>query len=164
MASLPPTLAEIVTFFDGLTEVQRRDALLSYAAEAPRHAPCEEETYVAVDDREHPGCVDTVILCMAVTPTGGIRLRAGLGPEVQTLTRALVAILCRGLEGCPLQAVANLPDDFIPAIVGEQLMRSRARSVYHVLRRLRESASGLLEPSKSSSRIDPNVRRSSHAG
>ena len=38
-----------------------------------------------------------------------------LGPEVQTLTRAMTAILCKGLDGCTPQEILDLPSDSSPA-------------------------------------------------
>jgi cysteine desulfuration protein SufE len=140
MAALPPALEEIVAFFGNLSEAQRRDALLVYAEEAPRHAPRKSECYLISDERIDPSCTDKVGLFALRHPDGGLSFRARFGPEVQTLTRALVVILCRGLDGAPTATVANLPDDFVAGIVGEPLMRSRSRSVYQVLQRLRETA------------------------
>jgi cysteine desulfuration protein SufE len=60
---------------------------------------------------------------------------------VQTLTRALVSILCRGLNGAAISQVAELPDEFVPLVVGTELMRLRGRSIYHVMGRLRQAAS-----------------------
>jgi len=145
MATLPPALEEIVAFFGVLSEPQRRDALLAYAAEATRHQPRPEETYDLIDERTDPGCIDVVGIFLRVDEAGQTHFRARLGPEVQTLTRALVAILCRGLEEAPLATVAGLSDDFVVQIVGSQLMRVRGRTVYHVTRRMREAAQKIEE-------------------
>ena len=132
--------------FQGLSEVQRRDLLLTYAAEAPRHRPRAEESYLVSDERIDPGCIDTVGLYLRRDEDGRIHLRASLGPEVQTLTRALVAILCRGLEGATVGDAASLTDGFVPLVTGEELLRQRGRSVYHVTQRLREAAMRILQP------------------
>lgn len=148
MAKLPPALAEWVAFFGGLTEAQRREALWSCAEESARHAPREDETHDAIDARTEPGCSDEVTLFVKIEPDGGLRLRAELGPDTRTLTRALVTILCRGLNGSDPALVAALPDDFIPEIVGEPLLRSRSRSVYGITSRLREAVRSLLARAK----------------
>jgi cysteine desulfuration protein SufE len=140
MIPLPPALEEIVRSFESLPEAQRRDLLLTYAAEAPRHRPRDGEHYLAIDERIDPGCIDPVGLFLGLNDRGSVSLRARFGAEVQTLTRALVSILCRGLEGATLRDVAELPVEFIPEIAGAELMRWRGRSVYHVMNRLRQAA------------------------
>ncbi|MBU6302422.1 MAG: Fe-S metabolism protein SufE [Verrucomicrobia bacterium] len=139
MARLPPALAELVAFFEGLTETQRRETLWSFAEESNHLAPREGELSAVIDDRTEPDCVDAVTLFLGIGPNGGLRLRATFGAGTQTLTRALVAILCRGLDGADLALAAELPDDFIPRIVGEPLLRSRSRSVHRLTGRLREA-------------------------
>jgi len=140
MANLPPALEEIVSFFSDLSEPQRRDALLAYAAEAPRHQPRDEETYSWIDERIDPGCMDVVGIFLRVDETGNLISEQSWEPETQTLTKALVSILCRGLEKAPLASVVSLHDDFITEIIGAQLMRARGRTVYHVMRRMRDAA------------------------
>ena len=56
-----------------------------------------------------------------------------LGPEVQTLTRAMTAILCKGLDGRTPQEVLDLPSDFVTRIVGAELVRVRSQTIYYVL-------------------------------
>ena len=49
----------------------------------------------------------------------------------------MTAILCRGLEGCTVDEVLDLPSDFVPQIVGGQLVRIRSQTVYYVLGRMK---------------------------
>jgi sulfur transfer protein SufE len=105
-------------------------------------------TFRAAKGASEPGCSDEVTLFVKIEPDGGLRLRAELGPDTRTLTRALVTILCRGLNGSDPALVAALPDDFIPEIVGEPLLRSRSRSVYGITSRLREAVRSLLARAK----------------
>ena len=60
-----------------------------------------------------------------------------LGPQVQTLTKAMTAILCKGLEGCTPNEVLDVPADFVPKIVGGQLVRIRSQTVYYILTRMK---------------------------
>jgi cysteine desulfuration protein SufE len=60
-----------------------------------------------------------------------------LGPEVQTLTRAMTAILCKSLEGCTPQEIVDLPSDFVTRIVGAELVRIRSQTIYYVLSRIK---------------------------
>ena len=60
-----------------------------------------------------------------------------LGPEVQTLTRAMTAILCKGLDGSTPQQILDLPSDFVTRVVGTELVRLRSQTVYYVLTRIK---------------------------
>jgi cysteine desulfuration protein SufE len=60
-----------------------------------------------------------------------------LGPEVQTLTRSMASILCKGLEGSTPQEILDLPSDFVRRIVGTELVRIRSQTVYYVLTRIK---------------------------
>jgi cysteine desulfuration protein SufE len=63
--------------------------------------------------------------------------RIDLGPQVQTLTRAMTAILCRGLEHATVGEVLDMPSDFVPKIIGAELVRARSHTVYYVLSRMK---------------------------
>ena len=60
-----------------------------------------------------------------------------LGPEVQTLTRAMTSILCKGLDGATPQEILDLPSDFVTRIVGAELVRVRSQTTYYVLTRIK---------------------------
>jgi cysteine desulfuration protein SufE len=64
-------------------------------------------------------------------------IRMTLGPEVQTLTRSMTAILCKGLDGSTPQEILNMPSDFVTRIVGTELVRVRSQTVYYVLTRIK---------------------------
>ena len=88
--------------------------------------------------RKDQECTDTVGVFLRVDPaTGGARFRVTLGDQVQTLTRAMTAILCRGLDGATPSAVLDVPQDFVPKIVGSQLVRLRSQTVYYILGRMK---------------------------
>lgn len=70
---------------------------------------------------------------------GACRVRMTLGPEVQTLTRALAAVLCEGLEGAPPEEVAALPESVVEDIAGQVLVRLRSRTAYYILRRVKQA-------------------------
>ena len=65
--------------------------------------------------------------------------------QVQTLTRALAAILCQGLEGATPTEVLTLPPDFVPKIVGSQLVRLRSQTVYYILTRMKNAVKTQLQ-------------------
>jgi cysteine desulfuration protein SufE len=72
-----------------------------------------------------------------VDENGRARIRMTLGPEMQTLTRSMAAILCKGLEGSKPQEILDPPSDFVTRIVGAELVRIRSQTVYYVLTRIK---------------------------
>ena len=74
---------------------------------------------------------------LQVDDKGKAHFRMTLGPEVQTLTRAMTAILCKGLDGATPQEILDLPSDFVTRIVGAELVRVRSQTTYYVLTRIK---------------------------
>ena len=66
-----------------------------------------------------------------------VHFKVSLGPEVQTLTRAMTAILCKGLDGAKPDEILEVPSDFVPKIVGAELVRLRSQTSYYVLGRMK---------------------------
>ena len=134
----PPKLAEIVDFFEALSEEEKRENLIAYADNAPHCAPKEGEKYDLEDTRKDEECTDTVGVFLRVNPTTrSAHFAINLGPHVQTLTRAMTAILCKGLDDATPEAVLDVPQDFVPKIVGGQLVRVRSQTVYYILTRMK---------------------------
>ncbi|MEM7013732.1 MAG: hypothetical protein AAF585_19865, partial [Verrucomicrobiota bacterium] len=136
----PKSLQEIIDFFEPLPEAERRDALMIYAESVSQHVPKDGENFAVNQSRKDEHCLDEVGVFLETSADGAVQLRVQLGDKVQTLTRALTSILCKGLNGAKPETIRNLPNEFIPRIVGEELMRQRSRTVYYVLDRLREAA------------------------
>src|ERR1700745_3727467 len=99
MNSYPPKLNKIINLFESLPEDERRETLVSYADGANNQEPREGETFDIVDVRKDEECTDTVGVYLHVDENERAQIRMTLGPEVQTLTRSMAAILCKGLEG-----------------------------------------------------------------
>src|ERR1700745_954798 len=95
----PPKLNNIINLFESLPEDERRETLVSYADNAKRQEPREDENFDLVDVRKDEECTDTVGVYLHIDEHGKAHIRMTLGPEVQTLTRAITALLCKGLEG-----------------------------------------------------------------
>ncbi len=125
----PVKLNKIINLFESLPEDERRETLVSYADNAKKQEPREGESFNLVDVRKDEECMDTV--------GGKAHIRMTLGPEVQTLTRAMTAVLCKGLEGCTPQEILDLPSDFVTRIVGAELVRIRSQTIYYVLTRIK---------------------------
>src|SRR4051794_6531481 len=120
-----------------LPEVERRETLVSYADSAKRQEPRAGETFDLEDVRKDEECADTVGVYLHVDPDGKAHIRMTLGPEVQTLTRAMASILCKSLDGCTPQQILELPSDFVTRIVGAELVRIRSQTIYYVLTRIK---------------------------
>jgi cysteine desulfuration protein SufE len=133
----PPKLNNIIQLFESLPEVERRETLVSYADSARKQEPRPGEQFELEDIRKDEECADTVGVYLHVDDAGKAHFRMTLGPEVQTLTRAMTAILCKGLDGATPQEILDLPSDFVTRIVGEQLVRVRSQTTYYILTRIK---------------------------
>jgi cysteine desulfuration protein SufE len=133
----PPKLDKIIHLFEMLPEVERRETLVSYADSAKKQEPREGEKFDLEDIRKDEECADTVGVYLQVDDEGKAHFRMSLGPEVQTLTRAMASILCKGLDGATPQEVLDLPSDFATRIVGAELVRVRSQTTYYILTRMK---------------------------
>ena len=104
----PPKLEAIINLFESLPEDERRETLVSYADNAKRQEPRPGEKFVLEDVRKDEECTDTVGVYLQVDDEGKAHFRMTLGPEVQTLTRAMTAILCKSLDGQTPQEVLGI--------------------------------------------------------
>jgi cysteine desulfuration protein SufE len=135
----PPKLTAIVALFEHLPDDEKRETLISYADQAGKWGPIEGETYDLEDIRKDEECADTVGIFMKVGAAREVHFRISLGPQVQILTRAMTSILCKGLDSSTLEQVLEVPADFVPRIVGGQLVRVRSQTVYYVLTRMKSA-------------------------
>ena len=133
----PPKLNQIIELFEMLPEVERRETLVSYADSAKKQEPRAGEQFDLEDVRKDEECADTVGVYLHVDDEGKAHFRMTLGPEVQTLTRAMTAILCKGLDGATPQQILDLPSDFVTRIVGAELVRVRSQTTYYILTRMK---------------------------
>lgn len=140
MAEYPAALGELITFFESLPEGERRENLIDLAAAATSCAPKTGEQFDLEDVRHDAECTDTVGVHARLEHGDHVHFAISLGPKVQTLTKAMATILCRGLNGSPLAEVLSVPQDFVPRIVGADLVRLRSQTVYYVLGRMKQAA------------------------
>ncbi len=136
----PEKLNEIISLSESLSDAEKREVLISYADSAALQAPRDGEEFDLEDVRKDEECTDTVGIFLKVSPEIGTHFRVTLGPQVQTLTRAMTTILCKGLEGLSPQEVLDVPADFVPRIVGADLVRQRSQTVYYILTRMKSAA------------------------
>ncbi len=137
MTTYPPKLDAIISLFEALPEEEKRENLIAYSEQSARHGPKEGETFDLEDVRKDEECTDTVGVFLRLDDEKRAHFRVTLGPQVQTLTKAMTSILCKGLDGCTLPEILELPADFVPRIVGGQLVRIRSQTVYYILTRIK---------------------------
>ena len=149
----PKKLQSIINLFESQPdEAARRDLLVDYSEHAAGCAPnsSEANTFDLEDVRKDEECTDTVgVYLKVLEPDNKAIFKFTLGPQVQTLTRAMAAILCKGLEGSTPQEILNLPSDFVKQIVGGELIRIRSQTVYYILSRLKGICKVWLQRSRS---------------
>ena len=132
----PEKLSQIVSLFESLPPAEKRESLISYAASSAKNAPRDGESFDLEDIRKDEECTDTVGVFLKVSPERACNFRITLGPQVQTLTKAMTSILCKGLADCTPEQVMDVPADFVPKIVGADLVRQRSQTVYYILTRM----------------------------
>src|SRR3954470_2215162 len=109
----PSKLNKIINLFESLPEDERRETLVSYADSAKKQEPREGENFDLVDVRKDEECTDTVGVYLQVDENGRAHIRVTLGAQVQTLTRSMATILCKGLDGSTPQEILNMSSDFV---------------------------------------------------
>lgn len=142
-AQLPAALRAIVDLLGPLGEQERRENLIAFAAQVKRHAPRAGEAFEIEEVRQDAECADVVGIHARRDRSGGVHFRVSLGDEVQTLTRALAVIFCKGIDGAQPREIAAVPEEVIERIVGARLVRQRAQTVHYILRRMKSAAAQL---------------------
>jgi cysteine desulfuration protein SufE len=135
--SYPSKHSAIIELFSGLPDAEKRETLIAYADQAKSQEPREGEAFDLEDIRKDEECTDTVAIYLRLDESGGSHFRVALGPQVQTLTRAMSSILCKGLDGVSPSEILEIPADFVPKIVGAELVRLRSQTVYYLLTRIK---------------------------
>ena len=148
--SYPAKLSAIIELFSGLPDAEKRETLIAYADQAKSQEPREGETFDLEDVRKDEECTDTVAIYLRLDEQGGAHFRISLGPQVQTLTRAMSSILCKGLEGVSPADILEIPADFVPKIVGAELVRLRSQTVYYLLTRIKSVSKVWLQRQRNS--------------
>jgi len=135
--SYPAKLEAIISLFEGLPDPEKRETLIAYSDQAKAQEPGEGESFDLEDIRKDEECTDTVAVFLRIDGAGGAHFRIALGPQVQTLTKAMSSILCKGLDGITPEEILEIPADFVPRIVGAELVRLRSQTVYYLLTRMK---------------------------
>jgi|JI8StandDraft_1071087.scaffolds.fasta_scaffold377026_2 cysteine desulfuration protein SufE len=140
----PSALQELIDLFEHLPEPERRENLIDIAETAISHTRQAGVDYEIADVRKDQECSDTVGVYVRRDDSGQVFFAIELGPKVQTLTRAMTAILCRGLNGSTPDQILHVPQDFVPRIIGADLVRLRSQTVYYVLNRMKQAVGKLM--------------------
>lgn len=149
--ALPAKLESIISLFESLPDVGKRENLIAFSDNAVKWEPAEGESFDIEDVRKDEECTDTVGVFMRVDEQGGCQFKMTLGPQVQTLTKAMTAILCKGLQGSKPEEILDLPADFVPRIVGAELVRQRSQTTYYILTRMKGVAKVYLDRTRQGS-------------
>ena len=147
--SYPAKLEAIISLFEGLSDAEKRETLIAYADQARSQEPKEGEAFDLEDIRKDEECTDTVAVFLKLDSEGGAHFRVTLGPQVQTLTKSMSSILCKGLDGITPAEILEIPADFVPRIVGAELVRLRSQTVYYLLTRMKGVAKVWLQRQRS---------------
>jgi cysteine desulfuration protein SufE len=139
MSVYPPKLNQIIELFEVLPDLEKRETLILYADQAEGQSPREGEEFDLVDVRKDEECTDTVGIFLKVRPDGTAHFRVSLGRQVQTLTRAMTTILCKGLDALTPREILDVPSDFVPRVIGADLVRQRSQTVYYILTRMKSA-------------------------
>jgi cysteine desulfuration protein SufE len=135
----PTKLQAIIDLFQSLPDTGKRENLVLFSEGTKSLEPKPGEMFDLEDVRKDEECTDTVGVFLKVDQEKGVQFRMTLGPEVQTLTRAMSSILCKGLQGATPEEVLELESDFVPKIVGAELVRQRSQTTYYVLTRMKSA-------------------------
>ncbi len=149
--SYPEPLRDIIELFEMLPEQERRENLVLYSESAASCAPAPGETFDLEDVRKDEECTDEVGVFLRIDDQNRADFKITLGPKVQTLTKAMTSILCRGLSGQNSQRILDIPADFVPRIIGAELVRLRSQTVYYVLGRIKGAIKVLLSRRRAAS-------------
>jgi cysteine desulfuration protein SufE len=145
----PPKLQAIIELFQSLPDVGKRENLVLFSEGTKSLEPKAGEIFDLEDVRKDEECTDTVGVFLKVDGDRGVQFRMTLGSEVQTLTRAMSSILCKGLQGATPEEVLDLESDFVPLIVGAELVRQRSQTTYYVLTRMKSACKVYLNRKRS---------------
>lgn len=141
---IPAALQDIIDFFEPLPEAERRENLIHYAESAAAQARKPGLIYDLEEVRKDQECSDTVGVFVYLDGEGCVHFAIELGPKIQTLTRAMTTILCRGLNGSLPLEILEMTADFVPRIVGADLVRLRSQTIYYILGRMQTAVRTLM--------------------
>jgi cysteine desulfuration protein SufE len=132
------TLEAQVKHFETLDNSARIQALIGLAQTVSRLGPTPDNTWDFSEVRQDEECLDSLGVFLK-KDHHVLHFAATVGEETTTLTRALTSVLVQHLSGETPERILSLSNQFVPRLVGEQLLRQRRNTAYYPLRRIQEA-------------------------
>ncbi|AMW28036.1 MULTISPECIES: SufE family protein [Arthrospira] len=131
----PPALDRIVQRFKRASSNKLRyEQLLTLAQKLPEF-PEEQK----LPENKVPGCVSQVYVTASLDSNGCIQFQ---GDSDSQLTKGLLAMLIKGMNGLTIQEISQLKPDFIEETgLQASLTPSRANGFYNIFKTLQKQAS-----------------------
>ncbi|MEB3282769.1 MAG: SufE family protein [Lyngbya sp.] len=131
---LPPSLDRIVQRFKGASSNKLRyEQLIALAQKLPEF-PADAK----IPDNKVPGCVSQVYVIADLDENGKVQFQ---GDSDSQLTKGLVALLIRGLNGLSTAEIEKITPDFIQETgLQASLTPSRANGFYNIFKTMQQKA------------------------
>jgi cysteine desulfuration protein SufE len=133
----PASIEKIVNRFQRVSDPKRRYEQLLWFAKKLDPFPTEQK----IDENKVPGCVSQVFV-IAELQDGGVVYSADSDAQI---TKGLVALLIKGLNGLTPEEIVNLSPEFIKDTqLDVSLTPSRANGFYNIFKLMQQKALALL--------------------
>jgi cysteine desulfuration protein SufE len=132
------TLEAQVQHFENLDNSARIQALIGLAQGVDSVEPTPDTLWDFSEVRQDEECLDSLGVYLK-KDHNTLHLAASVGEETTTLTRALTNVLVQHLSGETPERILELSNQFVPRLVGENLLRQRRTTAYYPLRRIQEA-------------------------
>ncbi|WP_413165882.1 SufE family protein [Capilliphycus salinus ALCB114379] len=131
---LPPSLDRIVQRFKRASSNKLRyEQLIALAQKLP-----EFPTDAKISDNKVPGCVSQVYVIADLDENGKVQFQ---GDSDSQLTKGLVALLIRGLNGLSSAEIEKITPDFIEETgLQASLTPSRSNGFYNIFKTMQQKA------------------------
>jgi cysteine desulfuration protein SufE len=137
-ATRPASIEKIVNRFQRASDPKRRYEQLLWFAKKLEPFPEDQKTA----ENKVPGCVSQVFV-IADLKDGGVFYSADSDAQI---TKGLVALLIKGLNGLTPQEIVNLSPDFIKETqLDVSLTPSRANGFYNIFKMMQQKAMAFLD-------------------
>jgi cysteine desulfuration protein SufE len=137
-ADRPESIEKIVARFQKATDPKRRYEQLLWFAKQIDPLPEADKT----PENKVPGCVSQVFV-VAALEEGKVMYRADSDAQI---TKGLVALLIKALNGLTPTEIIHLSPDFIQDThLDVSLTPSRANGFYNIFKTMQQKAQGLME-------------------
>lgn len=140
----PEKLAELADLVSMLEDRNERIDLLIGIADRFREVPPEVAERPFSDEHKVPACESEAYLWAVGESDGTLRFHFAVENPQGISAKAMAVILDEGLSGAPLEAVANVEDDVIYEIFGQELSMGKTMGLMGMVAMARISAQRVL--------------------